>query len=405
MRIGIIELMDTSHVVLVETFCRIFCFDRRNNVFLFTTDKYSEYFNFLSKQYSNLSLIIKPHQQSHDSFLIQIDSVHLDRLYIVTLTKYFSNFSRWKVKARMFLVIHNLDEWFSLSLFQSVKKIFYYIYHSRRLDSSFFFFKSYLIYPVFKKRILKNLSKNNGCLVVLSEALRQEFTRLKVKMPIVVVPFAVYDPSFPFVEPSAGKELRICVPGTLSQYRRNYLALLDLIEKQLGSYKNRLIFDFLGGIQSDNQMNDTREILEKVNHLNNNGFKIIVHHIELIPPLEYDTELSQADIILGNMNVVLNKFSVYGKTKETGLPFAMIKAAKPGILPYNYPVPVEIASSTLLYNDFSDLGGIIINLINDPEALMELKNRALVNSKYFSTEIIYNKLVAETCNTRPLTKK
>ncbi len=151
--------------------------------------------------------------------------------------------------------------------------------------------------------------------------------------------------------------------------------------------------DFLGGVQWGNHLNDPRLILEKIDHLNRDGFSIIVHNVKFIPPLEYDRELSISDIILGNMNVVLNKYSEYGKTKETGLPFAMIKAAKPGILPDNYPVPGEICTSTLLYHSFEDLGRILAGLINDRQSVKDLQEKALINSKHFSPEIIYNQLI------------
>jgi hypothetical protein len=164
--------------------------------------------------------------------------------------------------------------------------------------------------------------------------------------------------------------------------------------EMLAKYKSYFIFDFLGGIQEADSLNNVRQILERIQQLNNQGFSIIIHNVPFISPVEFDKDLSLADIILGNMNIVLNKFSEYGKTKETGLPFAMIKAAKPGILPGNYPIPEQICSSTIVYNNYVDLGRILINLINDPQSLSDLQNKALTNSKQFSPEKIYSQLTS-----------
>jgi hypothetical protein len=109
---------------------------------------------------------------------------------------------------------------------------------------------------------------------------------------------------------------------------------------------------------------------------------------------QYDKELALSDIILGNMNVVLNRHSQYGRTKETGLPFAMIKAAKPGILPDNYPVPEEIISSTIRYESYDHLGKILTGLIKDRQAVTDLQKMALENSYFFSPGNIYKQITA-----------
>jgi hypothetical protein len=185
------------------------------------------------------------------------------------------------------------------------------------------------------------------------------------------------------------------VPGILSQYRRNYLAFLETIELHLAGLKDGFIIDFLGGIQDENRLDNHALILNKIDFLQRKGFSIVVRTVRFIPPVEYDIELSKADIIVGNMNVALNRYSIYGKTKETGIPFAMIKAAKPGILPDSYPVPEELSTSTLVYHDFRELGKIITDLVTDRPKIAALKKKALENSKKFSAESIYNQILGE----------
>jgi hypothetical protein len=397
MRVGVIEIMETGHIVLAETLCRIFCFDPRNQIFLFTIKKHSENLKHLCDQYPNLNLVINPSDDDEETFLKKIDDYLLDRVYIVTLLKHFRELSEWKIDTKVFLIIHNLDEWFSISFYEGFQKFISFAIKNHNLKMLIYSFKVNFIYPGYKKRILDKVKRSGGRLVVLSESIRKELKKINTDIPVDVIPFSVYDPSLINLqdETNPEKPLRICVPGILSQYRRDYLGLLDIIENQLFTYKNRFIVDFLGGINFDNPLDNSKLIVDRIDQLESQGFLFIVHPVHFIPTSEYDHELSEADVILGNMNVVLNKFSMYGKTKETGLSFAMIKAAKPGILPDSYVLPEELSSSTIRYNDIQEIVKILADLIDNHRLVENLKKKALENSKHFSPEVIYNQLIEE----------
>jgi hypothetical protein len=397
MRVGVIEIMETGHIVLAETLCRIFCFDPRNQVFLFTIEKHSGNLKHLCDQYPNLNLVVNPSKKDEEIFLKKVNDFVLDRVYVVTLIKYFRELSQWKIDTRLFLIVHNLDEWFNISFSEGFQKFISATLKNHNLKMLIYSFKVNFIYPGYKKRILDKVKQTRGRLVVLSESIRKELLRINIDIPVDVIPFSVYDPSLLNLreETNSGKPLRICVPGILSQYRRNYIGFLDIIENQMFGYKNKFIVDFLGGVHLDNPLDNSELIIDRIEQLKSQGFLIIIHPVQFISPSEYDHELSEADVILGNMNVVLNKFSMYGKTKETGLPFAMIKAAKPGILPDGYMLPEELSSSTVLYHDLQDIGRILIDLINNRRLVENLKKKALENSKHFSPEVIYNQLIEE----------
>jgi hypothetical protein len=393
MHIGIVELMETGHIVLAETISRIFCSEPGNTVTVYTTEKHARNLEFLLRHLPNLKLAGKPEDIDEADFLQQIAETALDRVYVVTINKFFPEFANWPVKAPLFPVIHNLDEWYGLSFFQGIKKFINAGLQSRDLNSLVYLFKMYFIYPSFKKRILNKVLQTGGKVVVLSEAVRGQLVKLRITEPAEIIPFSVFDPALvrPPSEPTS--PLRICVPGILSQYRRNYIGLLDLLEKSLDPLKDKFIIDLLGGVQPDNLLNQCETLLKKTEILKKKGFSLIVHNVGFISPQEYDRDLSACDIILGNMNVVLNKYSQYGKTKETGLPFAMIKAGKPGILPEGYPAPEEIRSGILTYDSYADLGRLLKDLINDRPYIVQLQEKALANSRRFSPEIIYKNLM------------
>lgn len=394
MHIGIVELMETGHVVLAETIARIFCSDPGNTVTIYTTVKHARILEFLPGRLHNLSITGKPENIDEKGFLEQVAASPHDRVYVVTMNRLFSEFAGWPLRSPLYLVIHNLDEWFGLSFFQGVKKFMNAVRQSHDLNSLVYLFKMYFTNPPFKEKILDKVHRTRGKVVVLSEAVRRQLEELDKREQTEVIPFSVYDPSLVRKGSDPASPLRICVPGILSQYRRNYTGLLEIVENSLARVKEKFILDFLGGVQPENPLNQSGTLLGKAEALKQKGFSVIVHNDRFIPPEEYDRDLSACDIILGNMNVVLNKFSRYGKTKETGLPFAMIKAGKPGILPAGYPVPEEIRSGILTYNNYDELGILLLNLINDPGSVRKLQEKALENSRHFSPEIIYNKLIS-----------
>lgn len=395
MKVGIIELMETGHIVLAETLCRIFCSMQSNSVVLFTLEDHAENLNFLKNRYSNLSIVVKPDCQKEEHFLESLQKLSFDRIYVVTLNRHFRAFARWKPSARLFLVTHNLDEWFGISPLQNIRRFSCTLYGNKGMKQLIYSAKLHFIYPGYKRAILRTVRQTKGKIVVLSQAVKRQFEKLSTGFKSEVVPFSVFDAVDTVIRKDPAAPLRICIPGILSQYRRDYLGLLDLLENSLENYKERFIIDFLGGVQNDNPLNETGLLLKKISELKQEGFKLIVHNERFIPPKIYEKELAAADIILGNMNVVLNKYSEYGRTKETGLPFAMIKAAKPGILPSDYPVPEEISTSVLTYKDYPELGKIILSLINDRAMILNLQEKATGNSKNFTPERIYSILAAE----------
>lgn len=392
MKIAVIEIMETGHVTLAESVCRIFGSDPDTDITLFTLPGHAESLGFITKTLKNIRIIAKKPEQSFSDFLNSVGQVKFDRIYIITLTKRFKEFSNWKPQGRIFLVVHNLEEWFGLTFFKALPAFFDDFASRPRTGYLLYLLKLHFIYPVYKRRILRKTVLSSGSLVVLSEAVKKEALKLSDILPVEVLPFSVFDPEAIPESGTNGGPLKICIPGLVSQYRRDYLGLMDLIGKRFGDKKEMFTIDFLGGIRKDNHRNDTAPVLEMAHRLSNIGFAIIIHETEFIAVEEYDRQLSGCDIILGNMNVRLSARSRYGQTKETGLPFAMIKAAKPGILPSQYEVPSELETSVVRYNNYDELGDLIEELINDRQRLKFLSARASENSLLFTPDKIYDRI-------------
>jgi hypothetical protein len=76
----------------------------------------------------------------------------------------------------------------------------------------------------------------------------------------------------------------------------------------------------------------------------------------------------------------------------------MVRGAKPGLLPQNYPLDEEFHSSSLLFKDYDHMGEIILQLVNDPSKIDFLKQEAKNNSEQFSPASLYPLLAIEKVN-------
>ena len=181
------------------------------------------------------------------------------------------------------------------------------------------------------------------------------------------------------------KKLRICVPGSVDESRRDYHLLIEVLKNNQSFFNERVSVDFLGYISKDNQ-----EILKHILALEANGLTVFYNQ-GFINHTQFDERLQACDIILGNLKVNINSQSKYGETKETGVIFNMIKAAKPGVFPSSYQPLKELENACLFYNDnlFETLQILVLN----PSIINNLKNNIKEAVKEFEPLNLYQKLI------------
>ena len=223
---------------------------------------------------------------------------------------------------------------------------------------------------------------------MLNGNLRNELERFTSSKNIEEIPFSIYQPKL--VDKSTTDVFRICVPGMLSVSRRDYFSLFKMMREYPEIYKTRVIVDLLGGV---NASESGDKVLAEAKQLAVEGYKVLYYDKNLVAIDEFDEELSKSDIVLGNMHVVMNEFNIYGKSKDSGIMYTMVKTAKPGFLPKGYSILPELKDSTLIFDTYEDLGQSIKNLIDDKDKLALLKQKAKVNSGHFSPEKVYNRLI------------
>jgi len=380
-RIAIVELMDRGHVSLVEALVKILAVDAANAVDIHIRKGGFEQIRHL-EHHSALRFCVMQDGETIAQRLGEIAARNYDELFITTLDKYIADFVRWDMPARTNLFIHNIDLWFYRSL-PHVLGRFMRNLHTLGLNYNI---KQNLLYPWFYGRMVSRIIRGNGFLIVLNEKLKHVLAQCISETNIKVLPFQVFDPALPArSERLPTGRIRICIPGEVSQLRRDYMALFDCF-LQHGELTQAYALDLLG-VLPDTEA--TEVLRSKITALRDTGMPVFTYGPKHIPMEQFDREALQADIIMGNMHVMLMGSAVYGKTKDTGAIYSMIKYAQPGLLPAHYDLIDALRSSVLVYKDYGDLAQILLQLSSNREQLNSLKEAAWANALHFTPEHIY----------------
>jgi glycosyltransferase involved in cell wall biosynthesis len=377
LRIGIIEIMPIGHYTLVDSIARIHLACPEDEVFVFLNKGAENNFIGLKEEMKGrLTILAKKENISIKNFFAFIESFKIDVLYFTTPEKNFSDLYYFKFHQPIRIVIHNIDSWFDINFTKQLYKF------SQDLNwkNCIYKFKTCFIYSFWRSKIIGKILSDKGKLIVLNNNIKEELSKYIDDDNIIVIPFSVYKDNTVDLSKNNVK-IRICIPGIVDSIRRDYNSVFTIFEEELASFKDIYELDLLGPLRLTQE---GLKIKKRIDNLIKSGMKVFYYATDYIPLDEYDSNLLKSNLILGNLNVILDKFSSYGKTKESGIAYAMIRSAKPGILPSRYPIINELKSSTLTFNSYEDLKSILLMLSNKKEKLSELINEAKKNSLYFT---------------------
>ena len=394
MKIAILEIAPHGHYPYVESITQVFTAVPENEVVIFTNEKGQQHLQHIVANDSNIdhqiSLIIKQNTEGYDEFFQSIQN--FDKIIVVTLEAYarepylmMQAFNKTEFNCPIYYVVHNLDFWFQQSLFDKIKNIFFKLTSFKDFT---YRLKVYFYYTLINQSIISKVIKSKGRFVTMTQAMGDALAKYVSSKHVAIIPFSVFDDKKIHKLPT-NTQLRVCIPGFLSEARRDYDAIFKLLDNDSEQFlKTHIEWDFLGGI---NKAENGQAIKIKAEKYISEGHKIHVYE-SFISMEEFDDNLSKADIILGNMHLQQGANSVYGKTKETGIIFTMIKAAKPGILPTEYPCDTNLKSSVLTFNNYDDVLEILKQLFNNRNELAILQAKALENALKFTPLSIYAQL-------------
>jgi hypothetical protein len=391
--IGLIEICEPTHYSVVNGLMKAYTYDKNNIVYVFIVEKIA---NALKENGlpENAKLVIYSEKDDREVFLKNIESYQFDRFHLCTVSKYLTQFLKFTPQCKeLYFHVHNVEEWFNDRISQRFNIMMYNLRNSQVKTSpikTIYRFAREVVRKQYRGRILKNISSYDHHFIVHSFSVKQFLSKFVPAYKITVFPFAIYE--YMPDNSTSNIKLRICVPGIVSNARRDYDSLFRVLLSNAEKLKGKLTVDLLGFIPKEEL-----HLLHTIKTLQGYGIDM-VYYLEFVFGEKYDHPLSQADIILGNLRVEKNSTQKYGQTKESGTVYNMVRGAKPGLLPQDYPLDKEFHASSLLFKDYDDLGEIILQLVDDSVKIDVLKQQAKINSELFSPASLYQLLMAEKVN-------
>ena len=387
MKIGIVEICEPNHYSAVLALAQTYAVKSENSITIYTLSAFSKLFGNLP---GNIHVDIKPEQETVKSFLTHIAVAGLNRVHINTISAHYGSFAAVKWSGEVYFTVHNTDLFFANTLGHRARLLKDDLGEALQ-KRSWPGIKSTIVQFVkdFKRQAQRQVFINrllsvNYRIIVYSHSQKKHLIQYVPEDRIIVFPFCLYDGMTD--NSAANKKLRLCIPGTVTNRRRDYSSLLHMINTHFAFFKENITLDMLGYIYKDeNTLREQAEALQK------KGFDIIFN-TGFIATDEFNTRLSMADVILGNLKVQVNAYRKYGVTKETGVIFNIIKSGKPGILPHEYTTDAELKDICLFYNNYADLLKIIEQLVAQKEKTEALKIKAQQVAGQYTPEKLYNLL-------------
>ena len=393
MLVGIIEVSEPNHYSAVNGLLKTYASDRNNKVIVYTLPSIQQALleNGLPE---NVSLVVLEPQQSLKELLDDVEEISFDRIHICTIFDNYLEFARFKPDSReIILHVHQCEEWYRDNFSRAINTLLTELKnkdqnraYSRMVARSMV---DYLIYRQIRKKMLANYEQNYQLkIIVHSKAQKEALHQYGCISPIIVFPFAIYEGMKDSSQ--SNQRLKICIPGIITQSKRDYLSLFEVLEQNAAALSDRIDLHLLGYVTDREQ----EEMGAAISKLIDSGYQVD-YHDSFVYGEEFDRAISNCDLLLNNQIVSKTSTEIYGKTKESGMIFNMLRAAKPGFLPREYNVSPEFNDCSLFFDSYSHLIELIQTVLDDPALLSRLKTSAQELSQSYLPTSLYSRLVPE----------
>ena len=392
MIIGIFEVSEPNHYSAVNGLLKTYASDPSNEIVVYTLPAIQKALqeNGLPK---NSRLVVLEDNQSLKKLLDEAEKTTFDRIHICTIFDNYPEFARFKPQTKdIYFHVHQVEEWYNdnfdraiNTLIPSLKNKDQNRQYSRIIARAV---RDYLFYKPLRAKMLADYDRNyNLQLIVHSEGQKEALEEYNCKSPITIFPFAIYEG----MEDSSqdNQVLRICIPGVITQAKRDYFSLFEVLEQNADALAERMDLYLLGYV-SDREQDKMGAAIQK---LIDAGYQVY-YHDSFVYGEEFDKAISNCDLLLNNQFISKNSTEVYGKTKESGMIFNMLRAAKPGLLPKEYNVSEEFNDCTLFFDSYPHLIELVKEVVHNPQQLEQLKAAARKLSTSYLPNNLYPRLVS-----------
>jgi hypothetical protein len=390
MTIAILEICASTHYTLTNALIKTYSTEPDNQIVVYTTEFIAKVIREggISEQ---TRLVVLDETSDAVDFLKNLEKTPFDRLHICTVAAYFKAFKAFQPNVKeLFWHIHDIDRWFNASLKNSFKNAVYNIKHyPDKVREVARFAREVMVRNPARALIFNKLMQFNPYLVVLSLSQKKYLSQFVPNDKIIAFPSLINEGTPRTItksEQDKGKT-RICIPGMVTDTRRDYSGLFKILDTILPQIKGKLIFDFLGFVEK-RELN----LLHKLQELEAQGLDVL-YSADFVDAVTFDNSLDKADILLNNQKVNVSHTGKYGLTKESGLLFNIVRGAKPAIFPSAYAVDKEFEDVLMYYRSDKELTDILLGLANGSMSMDTYKTKAEQIAVNYTPKSLYKRLV------------
>lgn len=375
--------------MVVNAVVKTYASDPANKIFIFTTQGAKDLIMAQDNDGAQIEYVLFDQESNVNGFFEKIKEYPLDRIHYTTVSKHFKAFYFFKpnLNCKVFFHFHNIDLWYDSALIIQIKRL-YKVFFKDRNKIDFMRQIKYsvkdVLWDFYRKKFIKKIAKDGTNIVILSEAQRFHLQKYLNAKNATVFPTLIFEPDFYKDLSTDNTKIRVCIPGSVTQIRREYNKLFDVLESNLDFYKSNFILDLLGFIPPSETA-----IIERISVMQEKGLNILSYNY-FIDVKQFDLELYKSDIILSN---ILLDDSLGLQNKETAAVFHMIRGAKPGVFPESFVLDKDFKDSVVKFKAYSDLHDLFVELFNKPQIIKELKANAMKISLQYSPAELIKRLI------------
>lgn len=366
--------------MLTNALIKTYLFNKSNMVHVFVTPEIKSLLIAQNPESERLSYHVWD-AGPVNSFINSMNEFGLDRIHLASVSNYYKAFYQFEpsTNCQVYFHFHNIDVWFKSAFYIQAKRL-YDVFSNFNKDVEILRNIKYSLKIIWKDYYCKRLIRKVGeryKLVILSEAQRYHLGKYLDATKAFIFPTLVFEPGHHQDLSLNNEKIRICVPGSVAQIRREYNKLLDVIEKDVEFYSSHFIFDFLGFFPKEEAT-----LKQRVNQVKSKGVQILTYDY-FIDVNVFDLELYKCDYILSNILIDEGK-SV--QNKETAAVFHMVRGAKPGIFPSGFVLDKEFIETVLYFKDYNQIDLLFRELASNKYDLRSLREKAMKLSLKYAPE-------------------
>jgi hypothetical protein len=398
-----ILLIEDTHFEVLYSITSVLLF-REVTLFILLTPKLRESFNAYPEviNHPQVNFIVQDNpvankeQANKMAELVREQSI--DLLFVVTLQCNFAPFYQLIRKSKAFgaksiLSMHNLNTWMSPKVFMHPKKT---------------------LRALYRHRIAKVVDAYN-VLMPNQVAYLNRFSRNKPVLWISSYALPLKDEAVP-----EAPVFRIVVPGIITNWRRNYKQLFQVL-KRLKGYAGSFEVILLGRLEDRWPENAVQKVLYKISEATNGKYELhrhnsdmrilrsmldelveeqinISYYKEYVTEHEFKRVMMSADLILSPTKPFFyfdGHKETYGESKCSGNIQDMIKYQKPLMLPDAIEAPEDLKQAILFYSDADDMEAKLITLLKEASRQEELKKNTSVIGHVYSLQAQQQRVITD----------